>query len=180
MSLQTRLELLTSAIGADIKALNARIDGLVGGTDPWTYLVAPNDVSNSTVTAADVTGLVIPNTLVTGKYVIEGKILFTTGATTTGMQLGLVFPAQVELAALWQVAATQTTVTLLNQTTSAQFSGNTAAPVASPADSIAVLDGVFVVNGAMASGIAVQQRSEVATSAVVSKAGSFVRYRKIA
>lgn len=181
MSLASRLADLITAIGADIKSLQTQINNISSGADPWTYLVVtPTDVPNSTVTAADVTGLSIPSTLATGKYILEGKLFFTSAATTTGAQFGLVFPAQVDLAAMWQVPATATTSTTHNQTATATYSGGTAAPVVAPADSVALLDGVFSVNSAMASAITVQQRSEVAASAIVCKVGSFIRYRKIA
>jgi hypothetical protein len=175
---------LITAIGTDIKNHEGRIATLElgggGGTDPWTYKVVAADVSNSTVTAAEITNLTMPTGLAAGKYILEGKIFFTAGAATTGMQLGLLFGTSWEVAALWQVPSGATAVTVLNQTASAVYSGNTASPAAAPLDSVALLDAMINLPAASTGPLSVQQRSEVAASAVVAKAGSFIRYRKIA
>jgi hypothetical protein len=180
MSLATRLADFITAVGTDIKSLQAQINALTSSTDPWTYRVVAADVTNSTTTAGDITGLTIPTSLATGKYILEGKIFFTSAAATTGIQLGFTFPAQVDLAAMWQIPAGVGGVNIHHQTVTAVYSGSTAAPAAAPADFVGVVDGVFVVNSAMSAAIIAQQRSEIAGSAVVTKAGSFIRYRKIA
>lgn len=170
MTLQTRLADLITAVGTDIKSLQSQITAVVSGSSgPWTYVVLGSDVVNSTVTAASV--VATGTGLATGKYALEGKIWYTTAATTTDPAFTLTFPAQVTTAYSWQdavsISSASGTISMVDN-------------VAQSSQYLTKLDGIFIVSAAMASAISALIATKVASSAVTAKAGSFIRYRKIA
>lgn len=173
MNLEARLALLITAIGADVKALQSQITSLTSGASgPWTYVVLGSDVANSTVTPANVVST--GTTLAAGKYALEGKMWWTTVASTTEALFNMTFPAQVTLADAWRQSISVTSasgiVTIAQNTASADTAGSY----------LTLVDGIFTVTGTMASAISAQMKSTVASSAVTAKAGSYISYRKIA
>ena len=173
MSLQTRLAALITAIGADIKSLQAQITALTSGsTGPWTYVVASSDVVNSTVTASSVVST--GTGLSAGKYVLEGKMWWTSAVSTTEPTFSLVFPAQIAIGAAWRDS-----LSIVTTSTGATITDNVATP-GQTNSYLTQVEGIFTVTGTMASSLSAQIASKVASSSVTAKAGSYISYRKIA
>lgn len=175
---------LAARVAAEFKAVRAEIAALPsggGGTDPWTYAYLTADVSNSTLTAITIDGLAIPASVFPGKYIFEGKFLLTSAATTTAVQMAMQFPPlNVDWAALWQLPSSGATTTVVsNQTANAVYTAGTAWPGATPQDFLGIVDGVFVVTNSLSNNIYPVIKSEVNNSAVVCKAGSFIRWRRL-
>jgi hypothetical protein len=134
--------------------------------------VAPADVSQSTVTPADITGLTFA-IAASQKCVIRAHIMFQTAATTTGLGLNTNGPAIGTgiLRFTYEITTTSAgaTVTGSQSAHSSRVIGTgvTAANTTYPA----YVDG-FIENGTTAGTFALQYSSEVAASAVTVRQGS--------
>ena len=137
------------------------------------------DVTNNNATAntmQDVTGLSFPVTA--GKlYTFEFNIVYTAAATTTGSRWGLQGPTFTYLAFTSEYSLTSTTTTR-NAVVQAYDS-----PAASNATSGSTGNNLARINGIIlpsASGTVIARfASEIASSAIVAKAESYLIYRQI-
>ena len=154
----------------------------VSGSPVLTQLTGVNvveltaDVTNANATAntlADVTGLSFP--VVAGqRYAFSFYIAFTAAATTTGSRWSINGPATSLLAYHSRYSLTTTTETvnhglsIYNSPAAANLSS------AATAGNVAVIEGLLIptANGTVIARFA----SEVASSAIVAKAGSCVWY----
>ena len=146
-------------------------------SDIWTTVVLASDVTNNNATPdtmQDVTGLSF--SVVAGTYAFEATIMYTSAATTTGSRWGI----------NGSVAATQIayrTFTPLNAgSTSPLFAaaydaGAASATSASTSANLATINGIVTVGGSGT--ITVRFASEVSGSAIVAKAGSILKYKKV-
>jgi hypothetical protein len=149
------------------------------GTTGWatwsqgTKYILTGDVANSNAVAntlADITGLT--HTVVSGtSYYFKAVILYTSAATTTGARFTVNGPTMTALGFRSEYTLTATTTTLNSHLDTRQL------PAASNASAllvgnIAYLEGMFTpsANGTFA----IQFASEVASSAITAKAGSFL------
>ncbi len=149
---------------------------------PDTYVFASVDTANSTVTAADATGLAIP-ALADGTYEFEVLAICSSTATTTGAQVGLgTAPSGATVNVGGNAVGSNNATVIGFWPTNAQlpFSApSTGAPSTTGTFVGAIFKGVIVA-ASMASALAVTIKSEVAASSVSIKAGSYIRYRKVA
>jgi hypothetical protein len=151
------------------------IQGPAGPTGPWQLVRATADTANTLITAVDVAGLGIPvaaNTWIAFRYVL----VVDAAAATTGIQLGVNGPVGGTLNARIVVptaAGTATTAATLIEFHVAAVE-TFAAPTASAgtARTIAIIEGTFKA-GATPGTLIPRIRSEVAGSAVTSRAGSY-------
>lgn len=152
--------------------------------DGWTYLRLESDFTTSSAASVDVTGLAFTPEA-SAHYLVEGHLMLasaTGGATTTGVapQPGINWPTNVGNGTYWTNQASTTGSTLPRY-------GNTTANFASGADSIPdtnswphKMDVSFLTLSNVAGTFQLTLRSEVAATNVTMKAGSFIRYRRIA
>ena len=148
-----------------------------GGSDPWSWLKLASDVSNSTTTLADVTGLSFTAAANT-TYVVKVIGAFQSAATTTGIAAALDIPSG---SVIGQITANISAIAInaLEQIADDATTGvSTAARAVSTNTPIV---GEFVVAvGATGGPVTLRFRSEVASSAVTMKAGlTVLGYRAI-
>lgn len=164
-----------ASTGAQKLSLNQGANALAAG-DSVAVLAA--DVTNNNAVAnsiADVTGLSFA--VVSGtRYWFEFFIRYTSAATTTGSRWAINGPAFSELTYDSDYTLTATTRTL--------NSGNTAydLPAASSASSLTAGNMAWIAGWVKPSAdgtVIARFASEVASSAIVAKAGSFVRSRAL-
>lgn len=140
----------------------------------WSSVVLASDVTNNNATAntlADVTGLSFAVTSGT-RYWFEFFIRYTSAAATTGSRWSVNGPTTSELNYDSTYTLTTTTRTLNNNTAYDLPAASNATSVV--AGNLATIRGILLptANGTLIARFA----SEVASSAIVAKAGSYVRY----
>ena len=146
--------------------------------DGWTTLVKTADQTNSTVTLADVTDL-DTGVIAAGLYTIEAYLLVRTAATTTGIQVGMAYPAEVVGAFNIDVPNSATAAILRRGRLTGEKASGTGIGVANQSY-LARITGLFRITGTMSAGLRVQFNSEVAASNAIVKADSILRYKKVA
>jgi hypothetical protein len=145
------------------------------GVPGWTRVKLGADVSNSTVTLADVTGLSFPVAASTD-YDFEFLVPFTSPVLTTGLALALNGPGTPVLLAV-EISVPTTAGNRVYKSTNvynAEALGTDVDVVNVPR--FASIRGVLR-NGTTAGTVVARFRSEVAASAVVVKAGALVRWQ---
>ena len=134
------------------------------------------DVTNSNATAntiADVTGLSFPVT--NGqRYWFRFVIQYTAAATTTGSRWTINGPAQTELRYKSEYSLTTTTNTVNEGVSAYDLPAASSASSAATASNIAIIEG-FILPSADGNVVA-RFASEISSSAIVAKRGSFVQY----
>lgn len=204
MSLETRIQSLITAIGADIKTLFGKQSALVSGSNIKTVngasllgsgdLLVGSDITaaavamtatqaNTTVAYVNVTQLVLP-LAANSTYMIDCFLTFQSAATTTGIGVGFVAPTGSipMLEIVVPVVSTQTAnalrITFPNaaSTTSGSVLGTGVTAIAS--NHTAKVSGLITTTSA--GNIQIQFRSEVATSAVTLQIGSTLVACKVA
>lgn len=135
------------------------------------------DVTNSTVTLADVTGLLVA-LAANSTYAVEAKVMFQTAATTTGIRLTQTVPTGATVVAQWNTPTSLTASTLANQRAADAGAASTAIDAAN-ANTLAS-GSLLVITGATAGNLQIRFASEVAASNAVVKAGSNLFATKVA
>ena len=135
------------------------------------------DVTNSTTTLANATGLSIA-LAANSTYALNVQVMFQTAATTTGIRLTQTVPSGATVVAQWDTPTSLTARTLANQRAADAGAASTAMDVAN-ANTLA--NGtLLVVTGASAGSLQIRVASEVAASNAVIKAGSNIVATKVA
>ena len=139
-----------------------------------------SDVTNNNSTAntiADVTGLSFP--VVAGvRYHFRFVIRYTAAATTTGSRWSINGPASpTELVYRAEYSLTTTSRTTIEGSTAYNLPAASNATSAATAGNMAIIEGVIVPS--TSGNVIARFASEVASSAIVAKAGSFVDYREL-
>jgi hypothetical protein len=144
-----------------------------------SVMVLGADVTNNNATAntiADVTGLSFPVETNT-RYWFEFVIRYTAAATTTGSRWSINSPSSNELTYDIEYSLSTTSKTFIVGLTAVDL------PAASNASSASVLGNIAKITGFIrptANGSVIARfASEIAGSAIIAKAGSFVRYRAL-
>lgn len=135
------------------------------------------DVTNSTVTLADVAGLFLA-LAANSTYAVEAKVMFQTAATTTGIRLTQTVPTGATVVAQWNTPTSLTASTLANQRAADAGAASTAIDVAN-ANTLAS-GSLLVITGATVGNLQIRFASEVAASNAVVKAGSNLVATKVA
>ena len=152
--------------------------------DGWTYVRLASDFTTSSATAVDVTGMAFTPDA-SAHYVVEGHLMLASavgGATTTGVapQPGITWPTNVGNGTYWtnQASATGSTLPRYGNTTANFVSGADSIPDTNPWPH--KLDVNFLTLSNVTVTFQMTLRSEVAATNVTMKAGSYIRYRRIA
>ena len=135
------------------------------------------DMTNSTVTLADVTGLFLA-LAANSTYAVDAKVMFQTAATTTGIRLTQTMPTGATVVAQWNTPTSLTASTLANQRAVDAGAASTAIDIAN-ANTLAS-GSLLVITGATAGNLQIRFASEVAASNAVVKAGSNLVATKVA
>jgi hypothetical protein len=135
------------------------------------------DVTNSTVTLADVTGLLVA-LAANSTYAVEAKVMFQTAATTTGIRLTQTVPTGATVVAQWNTPTSLTASTLANQRAADAGAASTAIDAAN-ANTLAS-GSLLVITGATPGNLQIRFASEVAASNAVVKTGSNLVATKVA
>ena len=135
------------------------------------------DVTNSTTTLANATGLSIA-LAANSTYALNVQVMFQTAATTTGIRLTQTVPSGATVVAQWDTPTSLTARTLANQRAADAGAASTAMDVAN-ANTLAT-GTLLVVTGASAGSLQIRFASEVAASNAVIKAGSNIVATKVA
>jgi hypothetical protein len=145
-------------------------------TPPISLVRLTADVSNSTVTLADITGLSFA-VEANKDYFFEAELIFQTAATTTGISLAVNGPASPVSCTLTGLVSMATLARASwsyhydnAMTTPDVFAANTNFP--------ASMRGILR-NGVTAGTLILRFASEVASSVVTIKAGSFIRWQQL-
>ena len=149
-----------------------------GGNDTrltTTSLTA--DVTNSTVTLADATGLSVA-LAANSTYAIEARVMFQTAATTTGIRLTQAVPTLATVVAQWNTPSSLTASTLANQRAANTGAASTSIDSAN-ANTLASAS-LLVITAATAGNLQIRFASEIAASNAVVKAGSNLVATKVA
>lgn len=152
-----------------------------GAGEAEVIKVTTADVTNATITFADVTGLTF-EMLANKTYIIEVWLIFQSSATATGAKFALNGPAS-EVAVVLHAVIPISLSLYASSPTMASRTYDRGTPSVSidtaNADMLAMLHGI-VRNGANAGTLAVRFACEVETSpGVTVKAGSVLRYRQV-
>jgi hypothetical protein len=176
VSLQTRLEALVAAIGADVKQLAADIAAAGGGSNPWTDEARSTAYTNSTVTASDVFTGFTP--VANARYIVDVLASVHTAAATTGIQTALAGPTSgITRSAVKIQSASAAATDLLTHTVLNTFQA-AAAGLTTP--TLLYIQSIIEVGASPGAGkIRMQAKSEVAGSLVTVNPGSSMRWRTI-
>jgi hypothetical protein len=202
VSLQTRLEALASALGADTKADRITMTGLASGSlasltttaktsllaaineinaklatsgEPWTSQALTVAYTNSTVTASDVFAGFTPaaNT----RYIVDVLASVSAAAATTGVQTGLTGPTTgITRSAVKVVSSSAAATDLISHQALNAFQA-AAASLTTP--TLLSLQAIVEVATPGAGNIRFQAKSEVAGSVITIYPGSSMRWRTI-
>lgn len=146
------------------------IDLTLPGNDPrLTTVRLTADVTNSTTTLANVSGLALALDA-NSTYAIDARLLFQTAATTTGIRLTQTVPTGATVVAQWATPTSLTASTLANQRAADAGAASTAIDAAN-ANTLAT-GALLVVTAATAGNLQIRFASEVGASNAVVKAGS--------
>jgi hypothetical protein len=160
---------ITCSVASGVATLNAS----GGGGGGATYLTVTADVTNSTTTPANVTGLSFSMAAST-RYDIECRISFTTTATSVGSLITWTGPASPTLASGQYVSAISTTAAgIASLTGNDSGATSTASPAATPTVQFGKVDGVWITSGTSGTW-QLRFRPETATAMVI-KTGSFCK-----
>ena len=135
------------------------------------------DVTNNTTTLANVTGLALA-LAANSTYQIDGRVMFQTAATTTGIRLTQTVPSGATVVAQWNTPTSLTASTLANQRAADAGATTTAIDTAN-ANTLATTS-ILVITGATAGNLQIRFASEVSGSKAVVKAGSNLVAIKVA
>lgn len=141
----------------------------------YTTVRTTGDISNNTTAYTDVTGLSWSVSASTN-YEYSCSVIVDTAATTTGAQFGINGPASpTALTSTFNVASSATAVQMYSHTA---YNSATSVPTASQGAvrTIYEFNGDFK-NGTNAGTLAMRYRSEIASSAVNVRTGSYCQYR---
>jgi len=127
------------------------------------------DVTNNTTTLANVTGLALA-LAANSTYQIDGRVMFQTATTTTGIRLTQTVPSGATVVAQWNTPTSLTASTLANQRAADAGATTTAIDTAN-ANTLATTS-ILVITGATAGNLQIRFASEVSGSNAVAKAGS--------
>lgn len=156
--------------------------GVTGPTGPTggDFVVLASDLgSHPNSTPTDATGLAFVG-VTAGTYAFKAGVVYQTAATTTGLKVGLTFPAATVFAATVHIPQTTAGVGGGLQgwiTASAGTVATTSTPAATTSYE-ALIDGTIVVS--TGGTIQVTQASNATGSAITLKQGSWLQYFKIA
>ena len=134
------------------------------------------DVTNSTTTLANVTGLALA-LAANSTYQVDAQVMFQTAATTTGIRLTQTVPAGATVVAQWNTPTSLTAVTAANQRAADAGAATTAIDAAN-ANTLATAS-LLVITGTTAGSLQIRFASEVAASNAVIKAGSSLVATKV-
>ena len=135
------------------------------------------DVTNSTTTLANVTGLAIA-LAANSTYAIDARVMFQTAATNTGLRLTQTVPSGATHVAQWNTPTSLTARTLANQRAADTGAASTGVDAAN-ANTLAT-GSFLVITGATAGNLQIRFASEVGGSNAVVKAGSNLVAIKVA
>ena len=135
------------------------------------------DVTNNTTTLANVTGLALA-LAANSTYQIDGRVMFQTATTTTGIRLTQTVPSGATVVAQWNTPTSLTASTLANQR-AADAGATTTAIDTSNANTLATTS-ILVITAATAGNLQIRFASEVSGSKAVVKAGSNLVAIKVA
>ena len=135
------------------------------------------DVTNNTTTLANVTGLALA-LAANSTYQIDGRVMFQTATTATGIRLTQTVPSGATVVAQWNTPTSLTASTLANQRAADAGATTTAIDTAN-ANTLATTS-ILVVAAATAGNLQIRFASEVSGSKAVVKAGSNLVAIKVA
>lgn len=145
---------VTAASGSDSRITTARLAA---------------DVTNTTVTLANVTGLAIA-LVANATYAIDARVIFQSAVANTGIRLTQSVPAGSTVLANWSTPTSLTASTLANQR--AGDSGAATASIDTANSSTLATADLHIITGATAGSLQIRFASELAGNAVIVKAGS--------
>lgn len=146
---------------------------------PSTVIRLDSDVSNSTTSFADITGLTY-TTVANADYLFESYLIYTSAATTTGLAVGINGPANPTGVVGEWVAYTAATTPAARQINSYDAAGATSGVIAATPNPQYAQFTAMLRTGANGGAATLRFASEVAASAVTIKAGSIMRVQQLA
>ena len=168
--------------------VKAAIDAIPsgGGSDPWTYLVAPADTSSGEAGAiVDIPGLTVSD-LPNGLYEVRAVYVAQTAALGTGIQSGFVTPAGCTASLHFNHvngtpgAASAVYTQSFVITNGSNNIGVTAAPSSTPHVATIMMGTLRAASMSGAFKLTIKSEITGPGSAVIAKADSYLAYRRIA
>jgi hypothetical protein len=145
---------ITAASGSDSRITTARLGA---------------DVTNSTVTLANVTGLAL-SVAANTTYAIDARVMFQSAVANTGIRLTQTVPSGATVVSQWSTPISLTASTVANQR--AADTGAATASIDTPNANTLATAAMLVMTGATAGSLQIRFASEMAGNSVVVKAGS--------
>ena len=152
----------------------------IASSGGWTYVFLASDFTNSTTTPTNVPGLAFTPAADT-RYEIEGRFFVRAAATTTGAQIGVVWPTGIVAPSAANLGSPQssTAMRLANPTRGTTLSANSTGVPSTTLEAMGYLNAVLTTGGSPSGTFRIRLDSEVAASEARMVAGSFIRYREI-
>lgn len=147
-----------------------------GGSDPWTYLSLASNNTVSTTALADVTGMSFTGDANT-TYEVEIFGAFQTAATTTGIGIAFNIPSGTVYGMTFAPSANTTAMITQNLADDTVLAPTTA--VAAANTYYAIFGKFLIAVGGTGGTVQLRQRSEVAASNSILKAGLKMKYRTV-
>lgn len=174
-----RIDARLAAIEDDLDS--GAIGGGSGGSgDGWTYTFLTADHTNTTTTPTDVPGLAFTPSA-NKRYEVEGRFFVRAAATTTGAQIGVVWPTGIVApsAAHLGSPSSAAALTLGNVTRGTTGGANATGVPSTTLEALGLLTAILTTGASPSGTFRVRLDSEVAGSEARMLAGSFLRHREI-
>ena len=154
--------------------------GRITAASGWTYAFLASDHTNTTTTPTDVPGLAF-TPAANKRYEVEGRFFVRAAATTTGAQIGVVWPTGIVApsAAHLGSPSSATALTLANVTRGTTGAANATGVPSTTLEALGLLTAILTTGASPSGTFKIRLDSEVAASEARMLAGSFIRYREI-
>jgi len=171
---------LTAGAGINIVDGGAGATVTIVASEAWTYAFLASDHTNTTTTPTDVPGLAF-TPAANKRYEVEGRFFVRAAATTTGAQIGVVWPTGIVApsAAHLGSPSSATALTLANVTRGTTGAANATGVPSTTLEALGLLTAVLTTGASPSGTFKIRLDSEVAASEARMLAGSFIRYREI-
>lgn len=177
-----RRRLHVAKVEARLSTIEDDIDSgtLLGVDNGWTYVFLASDHTNTTTTPTDVPDLAF-TPAASKRYEVEGRFFVRAAATTTGAQIGVVWPTGIvePSAAHLGSPSSATALTLANATRGTTLAAQGTGVPSATLEALGLLTAILTTGASPSGTFKIQLDSEVAGSEARMVAGSFLRYREI-
>lgn len=153
----------------------------VGAADLWTYLVLGADFTTNSAVAVAITGLDFAP-LANATYAVEGQIVVSSTVAGVSPQVDILWPGGLAGFGGGMISSTNTVTgnTFANNTQGTTVQSITASVPTNVDGYLALVSATFSTGGAPVGSFSAALESETGGTNVIARAGSWIRYRRMA